>query len=240
MNKRRGADRLSRGLAEPRRLPWFLAVPAVPHVRADAEPNAYVDLHTFQTVEAFDELRRTGALEGSPRYWMEGFAEAYRWMKREMDRRLPTSGDGIVWLWAATTRLEHLRSVRRSRGEVLISVRLPREQVLLSHFSDWHCVLNKTPLIPGRRDETFAEWEARFERESDEWWQRAENYSTQPLESWPVTLREELERSWQPILDPTAWLDSYDGKSWTSTTRFVQATAHRIRLDDVTRAVRLV
>ncbi|MBG6096536.1 DUF3841 domain-containing protein [Nocardioides luteus] len=238
-NKRRGAGRLSQGLAKPRRLPWFLATPAAPHVRADAAPGAYVDLHTFQTVEAFDELRRTGVLEGSSRYWMEDFAEAYRWMKREMDRRLPTSGDGMVWMWAATTRRELLASARRARGDVLVSVRLPRKHVLLSHFDDWHHVLNRTLHIPGDRDVPWPDWEARFDRSWDDWSERTRGCEEIPLDSWPEPLREELERSWQAIFDPATWVESYDGASWVPA-RYLQATAHRITLDEVTRAVRLL
>ena len=230
MNKRRGAGR---------RRPWFLATPAAPHVRADADPDAYVDLHTFQTVDAFDELRQTGVLEGSPRCWTEDFAEAYRWMKREMDRRLPTSGDGMVWMWAATTRRELLASARRSRGEVLISVRLPRKHVLLSHFGDWHHVLNRTLHFPGDPHVSWEDWEARFDRSWDDWSERTRDCLEMPLEAWPRPLREELERSWQLIFEPATWVESYDGASWVPA-RHLQATAHRITLDDVTRAVRLL
>lgn len=229
----------SHGRARPRRLLWFLSVPVAPCVQADADPDAYVDLHTFQTVKAFEELRQNGVLEGSPRYWESDFAEAYGWMKREMDRRLPTSGDGMVWMWAATTRRELLDSARRYRGEVLISVRLPRKQVLLSHFGDWHCVLNRTLLIRGDRDVPWPDWEAGFDRSWDEWSERTRDCEQMPLESWPGAVREELERSWQSIFDPSAWVESYDGASWVPA-RYIQGTAHRITLDAVTRAVRLL
>lgn len=207
-------------------------------MRADADPDAYVDLHTFQTFEAFDELRRIGVLEGSPRYWTEDFAEAYRWMKREMDRRLPTSGDGMVWMWAATTRRDLLGSARRARGDVLVSVRIPRKHVLLSHFGDWHCVLNRTLLIPGDRDAPWPDWETHCDRVWDDWSERTRDCFQSPLKAWPEPLREELERSWQAIFDPATWVESYDGASWVPA-RYLQATAHRITLDEVTRAVRL-
>ena len=237
--KRQGADMRFHERALPRWLPWFLSVPAAPHVQADADSDAYVDLHTFQTVKAFEELRQTGVLEGSPRYWEPDFAEAYGWMKREMDCRLPTSGDGMVWMWAATTRRELLNSARRYRGEVLISVRLPRKQVLLSHFGDWHSVLNRTLLIRGDHDLPWPDWEARFDRSWDEWSERTSHCDQMSLASWPRPLREELERSWQSIFDPSAWVESYDGASWVPA-RHIQATTHRITLDAVTRAVRLL
>jgi len=208
-------------------------------VRADEDPDAYVDLHTFQTVEAFDELRQTGVLEGWPRYWEEDFAEAYQWMKREMDRRLPTSGDGMVWMWAATTRRDLLGSARRARGDVLVSVRVPRKHVLLSHFGDWHCVLNRALLIPGDRDVPWPDWEAEFDRIWDDWSERTQNCFQSPLKVWPGPLREELERSWQAIFEPERWVESNDGASWVAAHR-LQATAHRITLDEVTRAVRLL
>jgi hypothetical protein len=223
----------------PLRRPWFLSFSAAPHVQHDADPEAYVDLHTFQTVEAFDELRQTGVLEGSPRYWQKDFAEAYRWMKREMDLRLPTSGNGMVWMWAATTRRNLLGSARRARGDVLVSVRLRRKDVLLSHFGDWHHVLNRSLHIPGDPDMPWEDWEARFDRSWDEWSERTQAFGEMPLDSWPGPLREELERSWQSIFDPTTWVESYDGASWVPA-RCLQATAHRITLEEVTRAVRLL
>ena len=61
-------------------------------------------LHTFQTEDAFEELLSTGQLLPDPDLAEPLFADAYAWMFREMDRRLPTSGDGALWFWARTTR----------------------------------------------------------------------------------------------------------------------------------------
>ena len=62
-------------------------------------------LHTVQTTEAVDALIITGTLRPDPALADPDFAEAYQWMLGQMNERLPTSGDGALWLWARTTRM---------------------------------------------------------------------------------------------------------------------------------------
>src|SRR5690606_2995627 len=76
--------------------------------------------------------------------WYKEFAESYEWMHGQMNARLPTTGEGIVWLWARISRRHLSESCRLGRDDVLLTVEIPRARVLLSDFEEWHTVLNKS------------------------------------------------------------------------------------------------
>lgn len=205
---------------------------AVPAGRVGYDLNAArLLLHTFQPEEALEELLSTGQLIPDPSRAEPLFADAYAWMFREMDRRLPTSGDGALWFWARITREYLVGSCRRHRGDVLLTCRIPRERVLLSHFSDWHRALGATPHVlelPGESDDDYG---ARLDRIWDELNERkrAAGVLGKGFREWPEDLRRDLERSWEQFLDPSTY-----GR-WDT----VQATAHVLRAEDVIDAVRI-
>lgn len=189
-------------------------------------------LHTFQTDAAVGALTGTGTLRPDPALADADYADAYDWMYRQMRARLPTGGDGALWLWARTSR-EHLVSeCRRYRGQVLLTCRVPRERVLLSHFDGWHSALNRglgvMPRLPGEsEDDAFARWE----KAADELDARLEAAGVRaaPVRDWPAGLRAEIERSWECIFDP----GHYGRRDvW-------QGTVHALYAEDVTDAVRI-
>ena len=221
-----GASDLERKGRLPRR-PVLLAPPFRVATYLDAP---VLTLHTIQTPAAYDVLRRKGILVGDPALGDADFAEAYDWMRRQMAARLPTAGEGILWLWLKTNYRDLVGNARHARGEVLLTVRVPRERVLLSHFDDWHTVLNRgleVPLLPG---ETFEEWSPRFDSAYDEWGLRADSYRDLPIEAWPPNLRAELEASWESIFD----------LSKREEPLYIQATVHALHASEVVRAVRIM
>ncbi|MCL1870364.1 MAG: DUF3841 domain-containing protein [Promicromonosporaceae bacterium] len=159
-------------------------------------------LHTFQTRDAYEVLREHGVLVADPALAEPLFAEAYEWMGKQMKRRLATSADGMLWLWARHTRREFTRAARGLRGEVLITVQVEREQALLSHFHDWHVVLNRGLLVPQCGGGSIEAWEVRFEASNADWDLRADDLRDVPRTQWPEDLRSELEASWESIFDP--------------------------------------
>ena len=189
-------------------------------------------LHTVQTAAALDALIATGTLRPDPSLAEADFADAYDWMCRQMKVRLPTSGDGALWLWAQTRR-EHLVSCcRHARGQVLLTCRVPSDRVLLSHFDGWHSVLNRglgvMPRLPGEsEDDAFARWE----KASDEMDARLESAGVRaaPVRDWPAGLRAEIERSWECIFDRGNY-GRHD--VW-------QGTVHALYAEDVVAAVRI-
>lgn len=81
-----------------------------------------------------------------------------------MDARLPTTGDGAIWLWARIRRQHLVELCGLAPGQVLLTCTVPRERVLLSHFGDWHAVLNRHPLIIEHPDESDEAYGARLDR----------------------------------------------------------------------------
>ncbi len=189
-------------------------------------------LHTIQTAEAFDCLRTSGMLVPDPRLACPDFDDAYDWMCRRMAARLPTSGDSALWLWARIRRRELVDSCRRSRGSVLLTCRVPRQRLLLSHFDDWHMVLNRVLYVPPLTGESDDDHWKRWEPVWDAFVARCEaaGVRDQPLGEWPDRLRGRIERSWEAILDPANY-GKYE--RW-------QATVHALHTEDVVEAVRIL
>lgn len=189
-------------------------------------------LHTIQTATAFEELLTTGALRQGPELADSSWPDAYGWMCRMMAVRLPTSGDAALWLWAKIRRVDLVGNCRRARGEVLLTCRIPRERVLLSHFDEWHSVLNADVAIPNLPRESEDEFDNRWDRVYHDFHARlkAAGVGNTPVSRWPEALRSEAERSWECIFDLTNF----------GTRDYWQATVHELHSDDVIEAVRIV
>ncbi|MEV7396700.1 DUF3841 domain-containing protein [Aeromicrobium sp. NPDC092404] len=187
-------------------------------------------LQSVQHRSVFQDLLRTGIHR--PGRWPNDhdLAEGYEWMAGQMEQRLPTTGEGIVWMWAQGRRAD-LKTMGLSRDDVLLRCRVPRDRVLVSHFSDWHCVLNRTLLVeslPGERSDAYGR---RVEPLLDEFFERldAHGLTHAPVDTWPAYLREEVEASWLSIFEPCQW----SGRD------LLQATLHEIRAEDVVGVSRL-
>lgn len=187
-------------------------------------------LHTVQTSAAFDELLATGKLVPDASLAEPEFEDAYAWMLRQMEARLPTRGNGALWLWAKIRRGDLLFNCRLSGGDVLLTCRIPRERVLLSQYDAWHEVLNRAPSMRPLPGESDNEYEARFDALLDDVFDRlrAAGASPEDIKAWPLGLRREVEESWQSILDTGNY----------PKTVYWQATVHELRAEDVTEAVR--
>ena len=189
-------------------------------------------LHTVQSASAFDVLVTTGVLRPDPALADADFTDAYEWMYRQMSERLPTSGTGALWLWARTSRAHLVSCCREARGQVLLTCRVPRVRVLLSHFDGWHSVLNRgLGVMPRLRGESEDDAFARWEKASDELDARLEDTGARaaPVRDWPPDLRAEIEQSWECIFDRGNY-GRYD--VW-------QATVHALHADDVVLAIQI-
>jgi hypothetical protein len=189
-------------------------------------------LHTIQTAEAFEELASKGVLVPDAALAEPLHADAYDWLFRQMAERLPTTGKAAIWLWARIRRQELVNLCRLGTGEVLLTCRVPRERVLLSHFADWHAALNRHPLVIELPDEDDEAYSARIDRIFDEVEDRiraAGVARNAGYRHWPADVREELEQSWEYILDPANYGHH---ECW-------QATVHSLHAHDVVEAVRI-
>ena len=200
----------------PGRLPYDLSAPTLL-------------LHTIQTAAAFEELLFAGRLVPDPAKAEPEFADAYSWMLRQMERRLPTRGQAALWLWARIRREDLLHHCRSSGGHVLLTCRIHRERVLLSQYDDWHAVLNGSPNVLPNQGESDDEYGSRLDSVLDEFYTRVEaaGASKRPPVDWPEELREEIESSWDSILNPANY----------PRTAYWQATIHELRAEDIVEAV---
>lgn len=87
-------------------------------------------LHTIQTAEAFGALLSNGMLRPDPALAEPPLhADGYDWMFRQMAARLPTFGDGAIWLWARIRRQDTSNRYCRHRTIIAEStdIRTPGE-----------------------------------------------------------------------------------------------------------------
>lgn len=189
-------------------------------------------LETVQTYAAYEVLASTGLLHGDPDLAEPEFTGAYAWLSAEMQRRLPSVGhSGMIWAWARIGRRELLKGLRRAPGDVLLTLEVPAERVLLHGFGDWHAVLNRCLLVPEQPGETIDEYWRRTESTLDDFDRRVSEAGVRHAwgADWPAELRRDVEASWGLIFDPDSWHPSIA----------VQATLREVRASDVVRAVRI-
>lgn len=222
-------------------VPWFLASSAFaigkrrPRAMSSwtdrSSETETVTLCTFQSPEAYEMLRKEGVLIGDPTRGWEEFQEAYAWLDRNMDDRgIPGPAGALLWLWPDPSARRIRTHARQARGEVMLTVRLPAEKVLISEFDDWHAVLNRVLNVPQRVGEAEEDWDRRSARQWDDFSAKAGSLARGPTDELPTDLRAELENSWQQIFDPSTWHPD-------ST---LQATARELRRAEIVRAVRIL
>jgi len=104
--------------------PWCLAPP----LRIVSDPRAQVlTMYTIQTRDAYETLAHEAMLVGDPSLGWPELQEAYAWVLRQTNRRLPGPQGGLLWLWPIT-KPELLRTnARRASGHVLLTVRVASE-----------------------------------------------------------------------------------------------------------------
>ena len=187
-------------------------------------------LHTIQTESALDGLLSTGSLLPDPARAGTRHRDAYSWMLAQMAQRLPTAGPAALWFWAKIRREDLVDNCGFHGGQVLLTCRIPRERVLLSQYEAWHEVLNRVPSLQPETGEGDDAYDARYNALLDNFSRQLRDAGAfhNVMESWPAELREEVERTWQSILDPAAF----------PKTAYWQATTHWLRSEDVVEVVR--
>ncbi|WP_408897732.1 DUF3841 domain-containing protein [Nocardioides sp. R1-1] len=216
----------------PQRRWWRIVSPVGRRRLGDLSADPLI-LRTFQSAAAYRVLAETGVLEGDPTLADADLGDAYSWMKAQADRRLATDGPGLLWLWPTPTRRSLIDQAKHARGDFLLTVRMPREHVLLSEFSDWHIALNSGFHVPPEPGESDDEWWSRAEPILDDWDDRLRaagvDRDASGRDHWPPNLRDEAEASWEAILDPATWRPR----------AHVQAVAQCVHAEQVVAAVRI-
>lgn len=185
-----------------------------------------IRLWTIQPPHVWHTLREQGTLLVDPNHaefaeHIDDYRAAYDWMRQQMARRIPGYAGHYPW-WA----YEHFLDLRfyrwhtRPYGKRLIRLELavPREQVLLSTYGEWHCVLNRGYLPAS------LVWED-YERELDTWEEEAARHGVNVhghapfVEPWET----QLQASWERVFE----VEERRPK------QTIQATFERLELGDV-------
>lgn len=102
-----------------------------------------VQLWSLQGSDAWKLAEGRGVLRADGRRAFAEFRPAYRWLIQQMNRRIPNYPDCYpVWAWAEKPDMRYKYHAPTGTPLIRIHFELPREQVLFSCFSSWHCVLN--------------------------------------------------------------------------------------------------
>ena len=155
-----------------------------------------VRLWTLQPILVWEELRQHGSLYVDPVHHsdVDDFQKkAYEWLREQTAQRIPGYRGHYPW-WANDFKLD-LRSQRKAFGKpgeryVRLELAVPQEQVLLSAYGAWHCVLNRWYLPyatdPDGWDQESAAWEAELTVQGIDRWSSAlpEPYHSRMVASW--------------------------------------------------------
>jgi len=167
-----------------------------------------ITLWTIQPSFVWHALQEKGTLlvDSSHPDFLNNFQdlhESYDWLRKQMARRIPGYTGNYPW-WA----YEHFLDLRFYRWHhpsgsermVRLGLEIPCEQVLLSGYESWHCVLNRSYLPRS------VVWEE-YEQEWDAWNDEASKYgvrtgsrgpSDQPF---PEPWESQIQASWENIFD---------------------------------------
>lgn len=106
-------------------------------------------LWTIQTKEAHQRLLETGRLYGDWRRAERDFKSAYKWLCAQMEQRgIRLKGRPPIWAWTHKPDMRiAAHSWRGKNGVVRLEIEVPDDQVLVSNFEAWHCVLNDHYLV---------------------------------------------------------------------------------------------
>lgn len=122
-------------------------------------------LWTVQHKNAYDKMLADGVLRADNNFLFCGdsFSFAYDWMSEQMSARIGKPPHGVsypVWAWYrqnGVRKRPDMRSCGRCGAAgtpiVLITFEIPDNQVLLSDFDMWHCILCNAYLATGEKDD---------------------------------------------------------------------------------------
>lgn len=169
-------------------------------------------LWTIQPVEVYGEILEKGyyICDQSKAENAKDFADSYKWMVRQMDKRgisHPDNATSPVWAWHTYNWRQHQPDLREGghgcRGEksVCLELEVPDEEVLLSDFDEWCIVLNKWYIDDSTNEEEYDEFFEEFDK-------------LPPKEQKILK-----EASWEKVFDLTEM-----NTEWRTRGRWIQAT----------------
>lgn len=146
---------------------------------------------TIQHLDAWHHALKVGYIEGDSKHIaFEDFDASYQWMKEQMKKEIADyRNEQPVWLWLKKPDMRHSGHHTPGTKIVRLTLQLNEEDVLVSDFEKWHCILNNEFCSDSEiEDEKFRNgelsiskqesWERIFElnRSHDtDWWGKVED-----------------------------------------------------------------
>lgn len=148
-----------------------------------------IKVYTIQNAKVLDKLNSSGTYKTDRRFiCFAHFKKPYQWLANQAKRRIPGwTEDRPIWVWLKRPDLRRNRFVYGTNNErlVLIELEVPRDQVLISDFDTWHCVLNESYLPLSNKD--FDQFYEKYEKVSGD--------LTKPGQDL-------LQKSWERCINP--------------------------------------
>lgn len=164
-------------------------------------------LYTIQHLKVWETLEKNHKYETDEAFICEeNFRQSYEWLNQQAKKLIPQwTASRPVWCWVKKPDLRSYRFIfdTEKPGQeeyVLLTLEVPDQLILLSHFGLWHSVLNGFPVARNQEEETY--WDSRLE--------------TYELSNIPLNLKSEMEKSWENILllpgqEFSNWNEDYAG-----------------------------
>lgn len=117
---------------------------------------------TIQTQAAWDVAQQRGQLKADPQFIRqdnledpEFYIRSYDWLVRQMANRLESfdPANYPIWLWPTKPDLRHRGHLPSGQAGVRLTVEIPSQDVVLSDFDAWSCLLNGSYLPVDEQDE---------------------------------------------------------------------------------------
>ena len=180
------------------------------------KPDDQLQLWTIQTKQAWDILQKTGILKATGCRVLRDFLDAYRWMKRQMYKRIQGySGKFPIWAWYdPKPDLRSIGHLERGIQGIRIEFHAPVSDILISDFDAWHYVLNG--------------WYLALTQTENEQWSKSLPDNKFLFEDLPFDFQTKIIKSWDRIFDLEAMENSFIGP-----VKKVQAVLESIKLDQV-------
>ena len=198
-----------------------VAAQAVPAGRIPFDLSGEAVLcYTVISGEALRVLHRVGSVRPEPvkfggdQAMDDSFAAAYDWMRWQLHRHIQGYAGGFpIWVWARTSRRDLVSTVDdlagQSPGSALLTLRIPRDRLLLTDYLTWHDVLNGSPTVPIECvgcGTSHCDDAGCFDRWFDSWYDRwtaqipqDEDGTQLPWWCWPPHLQARLFDSWEAV-----------------------------------------
>ncbi|MBO5180041.1 MAG: DUF3841 domain-containing protein [Clostridia bacterium] len=147
------------------------------------------------------------------------FVESYDWLVKEMEDRIGARDEDVeypVWAWhtfdGKNDELDLDKESYVSAGEeaVCLEIEIPDNEVVLTDFNNWHCVLNNSYCASALSEE---EWESEMK-----WFDSLERDEKKKVK----------EESWRRIFDITRIVNDF-----VENGMYVQATFWSLKLENV-------